>query len=108
MAARSTVTCTGLTYTELLATIPWVGLLPKNHTMTCEWGFTFYGRGKQCKTAARLMYVNLDGSIQHFCHHHLYEAKLSPHYRERGEPGYEEIARNKAWEKRSTIDRRPD
>jgi hypothetical protein len=100
-----TVTITGLTYTELLATIPWVTLMPAAHHHPCRWGSTVYGRGKHCKSSARLMYFNLDGTAQAFCHHHLYAAKMAQGYSEPGESGHEERVRNQAWLERVTTNR---
>lgn len=101
MSTRS-VTITGLTYSELLATIPWVTLLPERQSRECQWGNTTYGRGKVCKVGARLIYFNLNGPPQAFCHHHLYDAKMADGYTEPGEPGHDERERNQAWLKHVT------
>jgi hypothetical protein len=100
---KNSITIEGITYTELLATLPWVALLDRSQAMACHWGSTTDGRGKRCKVPARLRYVNIDGSVQHFCHHHLYDAKMAQHYSEPGEPGYEEVNRNNKWRERTTI-----
>lgn len=99
MSTTSKIEIKNLTYTELLATIPWIALVPTNHA--CQW-HEIYRRAKHCKTNARLQYFNLDGSSQYFCHNHLYGAKMDPYGLEESK----EVARNSLWQKRIKVTRR--
>lgn len=106
--SKRTVTYRKLTYSELLATIPWVSLIPDFEASACGFDARWHrGRTKPCKAPARLRYQNLDGTVHHFCHHHLYVARLSRDHIMEGDPGYEEAVRNDAWFRKATFETDP-
>lgn len=102
MSTKSTVTYTGLTYTELLATIPWIALLPNSMVRECEYRPRTTGKGARCKVNALLLYIDLDGSTHSFCHHHLHDARFDEH-----NPSIDpnEVARIQRLSRRYTIER---
>lgn len=106
MATQAKIIISKLTYSELLATTPWIALLPNAFAGQCEWGgHPSFPSHNRCKTAARLLYIDLDGQRRLFCHHHLYDARMDYLAIEKGEPGYEEIRRNLVWQRRTLISR---
>ena len=103
---KTTVTATGLTYTEMLATIPWIALLPLGQTRECEMRAHWHrGTSRPCKTPARLVYYDLSGAPRHFCYHHLYAARMSANHIEPTDALWAEVERNEKWLERVTFKR---
>lgn len=112
MTRTRDLTISRLTYSELLATTPWIALLPNYAAAPpCEHrAHHRRGRGKACKSPGRLLYVDLDGSVHYFCHHHLYGARMSLEHL--GYPGEEsdeakEAMRNYRWQRRVATESHP-
>jgi hypothetical protein len=62
-----------LTYSEFLATLPWVMLRPNYATVTehCQQSRRGPSTMRPCKVTPRLVYLTLDGELTYWCHHHL-------------------------------------
>lgn len=97
-----------LTYMEMLATVPWVMLIPQEapRTPPCEATTGYHGR--PCLVPGRLAHMDLDGSLHYFCAHHLalsrwdYEALGYP---DLGTPLRAECDRMVLWRRRWDITR---
>jgi hypothetical protein len=103
MSTKATVTISKLTYSELLATTPWIALLPVDAAPPCDW---HRGLKRPCQSPGRLLYIDLDGSKHHWCHHHLYSARMDFDYLDHDESDLaRELMRNYRWQRRAQIER---
>lgn len=64
-----------LTYSEFLATIPWVLLRPNYVQIDEQCQHTRRGRPAKnpCKVTPQLIYLHADGTMSYWCHHHLHD-----------------------------------
>jgi hypothetical protein len=102
---KAVVTISKLTYSELLATTPWIALLPNYVTAPpCEW---HRGLKKPCKSPGRLLYVDLDGTMHHWCHHHLFMARMDFDYFDGNDESdlARELMRNYRWQRHVDLNR---
>lgn len=102
MTATRSLTVGKLTYSELLATTPWIAQVP-NYAAQADCEAWAHGHRGRCRALAMLRYFDLDGSMHKFCYHHLYAARMSlDHLSYPGEESDEarEVMRNRRWQRR--------
>lgn len=109
MSSKTTVTISNLDYTDLLATFPWVSREPNFQAPQCEsYAHWHRGRVKTCKALGVLRYIDLDGSVHHFCHHHLWQARMSKDHLDPMDALWVEVERNAKWQAKHVTFPKPE
>lgn len=60
---------------DFLASIPWLALLPKSMRYDCA--ATIPGKSRNCKIAARFLYIFENGEMKYLCTAHVYTRGLN-------------------------------